>query len=181
VLTRVAIYGERGSFAEEAARAFFDCEIRVVFCATLTDLRAAIESDAAERAVLPLENSLAGKVEMTKDFLETVRWRIERNLVLTVRQNLIACKNAKLESLKTVESHPAALAQCRAFFRENPHLRPVESENTAASARRAIESRDATRAAIANARTAEIFGGKILLKNIEDSRENHTKFVLLQK
>lgn len=86
-----------------------------------------------------------------------------------------------MKTIESVESHPAALAQCDLFFSSNSHLRKITSENTAASAKSVVESGDPTRAAIASARTAEIFGGKILLENIQDADDNFTKFLLLKK
>lgn len=175
---KAAICGERGSFAEDAGRAFFGEEADIIFCRTLEDLRTAIENKWAAYAVLPVENSLIGKVEQTNRFLQTVSWRTADVRFLPIRQNLIACRAAEMQTIESVESHPAALAQCRKFFLSNSHLRRVASENTAASAKAVIESNDTTRAAIANAKTAEIFGGKVLLADIQDGDENFTKFLL---
>ncbi|CAN5413251.1 hypothetical protein BH20ACI1_BH20ACI1_17590 [soil metagenome] len=77
-----------------------------------------------------------------------------------------------MKTIETVESHPAALAQCERFFEANPRLSQIETLNTALSAKSVIESGDIKRAAIANAKTVEIYGGKILLKDIQDQNEN---------
>ena len=181
MLKKIAIQGERGSFAEDAGKAFFSEEFEIVFCRTLEDLQTTIENGSAAYAVLPVENSLVGSVKQTNQFLQTVSWQTADSLFLPICQSLIACRAAELQTIKTVESHPAALAQCRKFFSSNSHLRQITSENTAASAKSVIESGDATRAAIANAKTAEIFGGKVLLEDIQDEDENYTKFLLLKK
>lgn len=120
---KIAICGERGCFAEDAGRAFFGGEVEIVFCRTLADLRTAIESKAATYAVLPVENSLIGIVERTNLFLQTVSWKTADIRFLPIRQNLIACRTAEIQTIKSVESHPAALAQCKAFFSSNSHLR----------------------------------------------------------
>lgn len=175
-------------FAESAAllpkrrdRNFFGAKVDIIFCRTLEILRTEIENKEAAYAVLPVENSLIGKVERTNQFLETFSWQTADVRFLPIRQNLISCRAARLETIESVESHPAALAQCERFFLSNLHLRQVTSENTAASAKAVIESGDATRAAIANAKTAEIFGGKILLEDIQDGDENFTKFLLYKE
>lgn len=181
MLKRIAIQGERGSFAEDAGKAFFGEEAQIVFCRTLENLRTAIENGSATYAVLPVENSLVGSVEQTSQFLQTVSWQTADSLFLPIRQSLIACRAARLQTIKSVESQPAALAQCRKFFLTKLHLRQITSANTAASAKSVIEGGDATRAAIANARTAGIFGGKVLLENVQDGDENFMKFLLLKK
>lgn len=181
MVKKIAIQGERGSFAEDAGKAFFVEDVEIVFCRTLEDLKREIESKDAAYAVLPVENSLIGIVERTNQFLQTVSWETADSLFLPIRQSLIACRMADLQTIKSVESHPAALAQCRKFFADNSHLRQITSENTAASAKSVIESEDITRAAIANYKTAEIFGGKVLLKDMQDEGENFTKFLLLEK
>lgn len=181
MLKRIAFQGEHGSFAEEAAEEFFAGSCTITACPELADLQIIMESSAADYAVLPVENSLIGKVEITNDFLAVNQWREVGELYLPIRLNLIGCQSAILNSLETVESHPAALMQCRKFFYSNWHLQQIAAENTAASAKRVVESDDPTRAAIASAKAAEIFGGKILLPDIQDKHENYTRFLLLKK
>ncbi|MEP6924266.1 MAG: prephenate dehydratase domain-containing protein [Pyrinomonadaceae bacterium] len=181
MLKRIAFQGEHGSFAEEAAEEFFAGMREIIACPELSDLRAVLETEAADYAVLPVENSLIGKVQLTDDFLALNPWREVGQLYLPIRLNLIGGQMTKLENLETVESHPAALAQCQKFFLANPQLQKVAAENTAASARRVIESRNPSQAAIASTKAAEIFGGKILLSDIQDKHENYTKFLLLRK
>jgi prephenate dehydratase len=83
------------------------------------------------------------------------------------------------EEIVTVESHPAALAQCKRFFTAHPGIKRVETEDTAGSVALIIEGRDRTRAAIAGRRAAEIYGASILRENLEDGPENYTRFLLL--
>jgi chorismate mutase / prephenate dehydratase len=84
-----------------------------------------------------------------------------------------------LDQIKTIKSHPVALAQCVRFLAAHAHLRPLATEDTAGSVAQVIESGDVTRAAIASRRAAEIYGGVILQEHLEDHRENYTRFVLL--
>ena len=86
---------------------------------------------------------------------------------------------ASLDGLKTVESHPVALAQCERFFAAHPQLQRIATEDTAGSVARVIKEGDPAHAAIAGKRAASIYGGKILQHNLEDHTENYTRFVLL--
>ena len=92
---------------------------------------------------------------------------------------LICFADATFETIKTVESHPVALAQCERFFAGHPHLKGLAADDTAGSVKRVVESGDETRAAIGGRRSAEIYKGKILREHIEDHTENYTRFALL--
>ena len=181
MLKRVAFQGEHGSFAEEAAAEFFSGDCQIIACPELSQLQTVLETEAADYAVLPVENSLIGKVQITNGFLSVNPWREVGELFLPIRLNLIGCSDAELDGITSVESHPAALLQCQKFFLAHPHLQKIATENTAASARRVIESGDPAQAAIASIKAAELFGGKVLLKDIQDKHENYTKFLLLRK
>lgn len=178
---RVAVLGERGTFSEEAAIKLLGEESDIVFRPTLDEIFHTIERGDADLALVPLENSLAGAVHRCFDLLLDSQLRIKAEVFLPVSQNLIAGRDATIESIRTVESHPVALAQCDIFFSEHPHLVRLEANDTAGSVRRAIESGDATRAAIGSRRAAEIFEGKILRENIEDHGANWTRFILLSR
>jgi prephenate dehydratase len=178
---RIAFQGEHGSFGEEAAHEFFAGESEIVACPTLTDLRRAVETKTVDYAVLPVENSLIGKVVITNDFLAANDWREVGNLYLPIQLHLIGTTDARLNDLLTVTSHPAALAQCRGFFYGHQHLTPIENDNTAASVKRVAQEGDKTRAAIGSRQAAQLFGGKIIQADIQDKQENFTKFLLLKK
>lgn len=178
---RVAFQGERGAFSEEAAYALFGRNVRAVPRASFESLFSAIEEGAADFALAPAENSLAGTVHRTFDLLLESDLTIASEAALPVRHCLIGCAGASLASVRTVESHPVALAQCERFFSNNPHIVRLASDDTAASARRVTESGDPTRAAIASARAATIYGGEILLEGLEDHSENYTRFLLLAR
>ncbi len=92
---------------------------------------------------------------------------------------MIGCPGASFAAIKTVESHPVALDQCRRFLAANPQLRRIAAEDTAGSVARIMAAGDQTRAAIAGRRAAEQYGGVILREHLEDSSENYTRFLLL--
>lgn len=176
---RVAILGEPGTFSEEAALGILGEGCRTVSCPTFEELFSSIDDGSADLILTPLENSLIGSVHRCVDLLLQSDLRIIAEIVLPVSHYLVSCPEATIGSIETVESHPAALAQCTRFFAAHPHLKRVAADDTAGSVRRAVESGDVTRAGIGGRRTAEIYGGKILREHIEDHAENYTRFALL--
>jgi len=176
---RVAYQGERGAFGEEAVTRLLGAGVRAVPRPTFEALFSSVEEGVADCVVAPVENTLAGRVERVRELLDGSRMRVEGEVVLRISHCLIGCRGAALASVREVESHPVALAQCARFFGEHAHLRAVESDDTAASVRRVVERGDARRAAIASERAALLYGGAVLRQNVEDSRENYTRFVLL--
>ncbi len=179
--SRVAFLGEPGTFSEEAALGILGEDCQTVSFPTFEDLFKAIDEGKADYILTPLENSLVGSVHRCYDLLLKSSLNIIAEIILPVSHFLIACPKATFETVQTVESHPAALAQCERFFAAHPNLRGITADDTAGSVRRAIESGDITRAAIGGKRTAEIYGGNILREHIEDHAENYTRFALLSQ
>lgn len=177
--SRVAFQGEHGSFSEEAALKILGDEIRTVPCRTFDDLFRAIDEGKADLILSPLENSLVGSVHRCYDLLLASSLSIAADVVLPISHFLIGPPNATFESIRTVESHPVALAQCERFLAAHPELTGVAADDTAGSVKRAVESNDPTRAAIGGKRNAAIYGGRILREHIEDHAENFTRFALL--
>jgi prephenate dehydratase len=176
---RVAFQGERGAFSEEAAVKLLGEEIELVPRPTFESLFVAIDEGAADYLLAPVENSLAGSVHRSYDLLLESALHISAEVVIPIRHHLIGCAGATFDGLKTVESHPVALAQCERFFAAHPQLQRIATEDTAGSVARIIKLGDTSRAAIAGSRAASIYGGKVLQHNLEDHTENYTRFVLL--
>jgi prephenate dehydratase/chorismate mutase len=175
----VAILGEPGTFSEEAAIALLGSGCKTVSQPTLDDLFRMTKRGYADYILAPLENGLVGPIHRCFDHLVEGSLNIAAEVYLPVSQFLIGCDTATINTIRTVESHPAALGQCEMFFGENPQLVRHEASDTAGSVRRAVESGDPTRAAIGSRRAAEIYHGKIIRENIEDHTDNWTRFVLL--
>ncbi len=176
---RVAFQGERGAFSEEGAQVLFNHEVETVPSATFELLFSAVKDGRADYALSPLENSLAGHVTRCYDLLyESDLW-IQAEIVRPIHHCLIGVRGARIDSLKIVQSHPVALAQCEAFFVANPQIKRVVAEDTAGSVREVTERGDRTVAAIAGAHAASVYNATILRSNIEDFPENFTRFVLL--
>jgi prephenate dehydratase len=176
---RVAFQGERGAFSEEAAVKLLGDDVTPVPRPTFESLFAAVGEGAADFALAPVENSLAGSVQRTYDLLLDSPLHIKGEVVIHIRHFLIGCPGSSLEAIRTVKSHPVALAQCERFFAARPQIRRVAAEDTAGSVAEVIRRGDPTRAAIAGRRAAEIYGGIVLLERLEDHGENYTRFVLL--
>lgn len=178
-IPRIAFQGERGAFSEEAAVRLLGEDIEAVPRPSFEALFSAITEGAADYALAPIENTLAGSVYRSYDLLLESHLHIVGEVIHPIALHLIGTLHASLDRLATVESHPVALAQCEHLFRAHPQLQRVASLDTAGSVRAVVAANDPSRAAIAAKRAAEIYGGKILLEHIEDHRENYTRFLLL--
>jgi prephenate dehydratase/chorismate mutase len=176
---RVAFQGARGAFSEEAARALLGQNIGLVPCLDFESLFAAINSGAADLILAPIENSLAGFVHVCYDLLLESKLQIAAEVIIPINHYLIGCPGSTFEQIRTAESHPVALMQCRRFLAANPQIRRVAAEDTAGSVARIIQNGDGTRAAIAGKQAAAQYGGVILRAHLEDSSENYTRFLLL--
>ncbi|HLZ10955.1 MAG TPA: prephenate dehydratase domain-containing protein [Candidatus Acidoferrum sp.] len=176
---RVAFQGERGAFSEAAAIGLLGESIATVPRPTFDSAFAAIAEGAADALLAPVENTLAGSVVRVYDLLVESNLGIVAETVLHIEHQLIGCPGATLADLRSVSSHPVALAQCEKFFLAHPRLKRVPTEDTAGSIREVISRGDKSFAGIAARRAAAIYGGVILAENIHDNPENFTRFVLL--
>ncbi len=149
-------------------------------CATFEDALSAISSGEAELGMIPIENSVAGRVADIHHLLPASGLYIIGEWFLPVHHQLMASRGAKLADIKAVESHVHALGQCRRIIRERG-IKPIVSGDTAGAARDIAERGDKTTAAIASRLAAEIYGLDILIENIEDEAHNTTRFVVLAR
>ena len=177
--TRVAFQGERGAFSEEAAVKLMGEGVVLVPRPTFESLFAAVGDGAADLALAPVENTLAGSVHRVYDLLLDSPLHMTAEVVIPIRHFLIGLPGATEAEVKTVESHPVALAQCERFFASRPDIRRVAADDTAGSVAAVLRRQDPSCAAVAGRRAADIYGGHILRAGLEDHRENYTRFVLL--
>lgn len=176
---RVAFQGEHGAFSEEAAVQLLGPEIELVPRPTFRALFSSIDEGEADYALTPIENTLIGAIQPAVDLLSESSLRVSGEVVIRIRQNLIGCPGSVFEEIEAVESHPAALAQCKRFFAEHARVKRIETEDTAGSVARIIERGNRKHAAIAGRRAAELYGGFILREGLEDDPNNYTRFLLL--
>src|SRR4051812_39387470 len=177
---KVSIQGELGSFSHEAVLAFLGKE-KLLPCALSAQLFDRLESKAADAALIPLENSLAGSVAEHYDLLLAREAFIQQEFRLRIRHNLIAAPGVKLPEIKRVLSHPVALDQCRDFFRAHPQIEAVPFYDTAGSVKHVMSEKLTDTAAIAAKQAAVEYGARVLQSSLEDDKQNFTRFVLITR
>ena len=175
----VAYLGPQGTFSEEAAILFAPESERLPY-PSIRDAAMAAESRETDEAVLPIENSIEGAVNMTLDYLiHDSTLSIVGELVLPIGQCLIVTEGSRREDIETIRSHPQALAQCRRFLERNfPNAKLIASISTAGAVEEALNE-GRTSAAIGNRRAADLFGASVLESGIEDNPNNMTRFVAM--
>ncbi len=177
----VAIQGRRGAFHEIAAREAFEAEeLRLFATSSFDELVRAVESGRADAGVMAIENTLAGSIMDNYRLLRQSDLCIVGEVYLHISQNLMGLPGQRLDDLSEVHSHPMALAQCRAFFADHPHIRLVESEDTAYSAMLIAKEKIRGRGALASLLAAKRYGLEVLAAGIETHKENHTRFLILE-
>jgi prephenate dehydratase len=149
-------------------------------CPTFEDCFSALQGGDVDLGMIPIENSVAGRVADIHHLMPTSGLQIIAEWFLPIRNQLMAPKGASLKSIKTVQSHIMALGQCRNIIRELK-LKPVVAADTAGSAREVSEAKDISRAAIASRLAAEIYGLDILKENVEDESNSTTRFIVLSR
>jgi prephenate dehydratase len=174
---RIAYQGEPGSNSHLVCNQHYP-DWEAVACASFEDVFAAVENGDAELAMIPIDNSIAGRVADIHHFLPASTLHIIGEHFLRIQFHLMAPSGASLESIRTVYSHVHALGQCRKVIREHK-LVPVIAGDTAGAAREVAEAADVTKAAIAPPLAAEIYGLQILARDVEDEDDNTTRFVVL--
>lgn len=180
---RVGIQGYAGAFHEIAARLCFkEIELDIVPAHTFPDLVQSIESgEFMDLGLMAIENTLAGSLMSNYHLLKASKLKIVGETYLRIKQNLLVFPGQKIEDLKEVHSHPIAIAQCRKYFRQYPHIRLIETVDTALSAKRVREENLRDVGALASTLAAELYELDILGASIETNKKNHTRFLVLRK
>lgn len=176
----VAIQGVAGSFHDIAARNFFkEQEIKLVPCDSFKELFAVIKKDNSIIGAVAIENTIAGSLLPNHTLLRESGFKIVGEYKLRIEHQLAAMPGQTIKDIEKVYSHPIALMQCEDFLVEHPHLEPVESEDTAASAKLIAEKKIMGRAAICSRLAAEIYGLEVLAEGIETNKRNYTRFLII--
>jgi len=176
---RIAYQGEPGANSHTVCRQHYP-DSEAIPCASFEDVFAAVESGDADLALIPIDNSIAGRVADIHHFLPDSDLHIIAEHFLRIRFHLMAVPGATIETITTAHSHVHALGQCRKIIREHG-LRPIISGDTAGAAREVAEANDPTQAAISPPLAAEIYGLEILAEDVEDEDHNTTRFVVLSR
>ncbi|WP_033154013.1 prephenate dehydratase [Pseudobutyrivibrio ruminis] len=179
----VCFQGVQGAYSQLAMLAFFDDEMKDSFHVDLwRDAMEAISTGKADYAVLPIENSLAGSIEENFDLLSEYNVAIIGEQILKVDHALLGVKGATINDIKTVYSHPKAIAQCENYIRKYHIDWDVKNlRNTAMSAQKIQDDGDKTQAAIGSKYNAVLYNLDILEESIQDDKNNETRFVIVSK
>jgi len=176
---RIAIQGELGAYSHIAVEKLYkDAEIKT--CATFEDTFKQAYNDPNCKIVIPIENSLAGRVADIHYLLPKYKLQIHGEFFLPVEHNLLGKPDATMKDIKYVRSHAQAISQCQNIISKN-NFQSIISVDTAGSAKDLAEGNDKTIAAIASDLSAKMYKLKILQKNIEDDKGNVTRFLIMGK
>jgi prephenate dehydratase len=175
----IAFQGALGAYSDLAGRTAFPAMTSLP-CATFEEAFAAVREKRAQLAMIPIDNSVAGRVADIHHLLPASGLFIVGEWFQPIRHQLMAPRGAKLADIKIVESHVHALGQCRRIIRKLG-VKPIVAADTAGSARDIAERGDKSCAAIASRLAAEIYGLDILAEDVEDETHNTTRFVVLAR
>ena len=176
---KVAFQGELGAYSHIAINELFD-NPEIKTCATFEETFKVAFENEDYKIVIPLENSLAGRVADIHYLLPKYKLQIHAEHFQKVEHNLLAKESAKLEDIKYVRSHSQAIGQCQKIIMEKKY-KTIISADTAGSAKELSDGKDNSIAAIASKLSAEIYKLKILKENIEDEKGNVTRFLIMGK
>ena len=174
---RIAYQGEPGANSHIVCVQHYP-DAEAIACASFEDVFAAVDTGEADLALIPIDNSIAGRVADIHHFLPASGLHIIAEHFLRIRFHLMGVPGTTLETIRTVHSHVHALGQCRKIIAEH-HWRPLIAGDTAGAAREIVEANDVTQASISPPLAAEIYGLEVLARDIEDEEHNTTRFVLL--
>jgi len=175
---RTAVQGVRGCFSAQAA-AEMDAAAELVYCRDFAAVQRAVLIGAADRGLLPVENTLAGEIPGNRDLLAHPGVRVQGETRLRIELCFIVLPGAvEMQSIARVYSHPVAFLQCQNFLRQHPRWVPVKFFDTAGSVEHVLQLGSAENAAVASAAAAEAYGARIALAGIGDRRDNFTSFVI---
>ncbi len=180
ITRRVAFQGERGAYSESAAIGFFGPAIEPQPCETFERVFARVLEGECEHGVIPIENTLAGSIHQNYDLLARHNLVITGEYILRVEHALISLPGASIDRIRTVYSHPQALAQCDAYIRTHGWTREA-TYDTAGSVKLIAELGRLDAAAIAAPRAAATYGMQVLAENIEDDSQNYTRFLVISR
>lgn len=177
---RVAFQGEPGAFSEEAVHALTDNALPLPHH-DFAALGEALLAGTADRAVLPVENSIHGSVTAAYDVLASGNFHVLAQTVRAIRLCLAAPAGASLAGLRRVISHPVALAQCAHYLRAIPHLEVVATYDTAGAAREVADAANPAVGAISSRPAALLYGLHVLASDVQDRTDNQTRFFLVAR
>jgi len=180
-MRRVAFQGIHGANSEIALLRMPGLRCRTVPCETFEEVFTAVETGKASHGIIPIENSLAGSIHQNYDLLLSHALPIVGETRLRIEHALVAPRGTTMRRIRSVRSHPQALAQCSDFFRAHRALRPVPYFDTAGAAASVAGEKQGDTAAIASTYAARLYRLAILRRNVENAENNVTRFLVLAR
>lgn len=177
---KIAIQGIKGSFHHQVAQQYFGESILLEECDSFNEVVRALKTNRSEKAVMAIENSIAGSILPNYALIDKNNLHIIGEYYLDIHMNLMALKGQKIEDIKEVHSHPIALLQCEVFFSQYPHIKLVESSDTAETAHRIQKKSLKGIAAVAAPIAAQMYDLEILAAGIHTIKSNKTRFVVVK-
>ncbi|NNT70627.1 prephenate dehydratase [Flavobacterium sp. IMCC34852] len=177
---KIAIQGIKGSFHHQVAQEYFEQVNDLDECMSFDDLVKSLVNNQAHKGVMALENSIAGSIIPNYALIDRNNLHIIGEHYLDIHMNLMVLKGQKIEDIKEVHSHPIALLQCAVFFSQYPHIKLVESGDTAETARRIQEQKLMGIGAVAAPIAAKLYDLEILAAGIHTVQSNKTRFVIVK-
>lgn len=176
---KIAFQGEPGANSDAACRDMY-ASMEPLPCATFEDAFNAVEAGKADLAMIPIENTIAGRVADIHHLLPESRLQIVGEYFLPIHFSLMVLPGVKMDEIRSVHSHVHALGQCRKYIRRN-RWKPMIAGDTAGAARLVADEKERSWAALAPPLAAELYGLEVLADNVEDAENNVTRFVVLSK
>lgn len=176
---RIVFQGVEGAYSQMALKEYFGEHTNSYHVETWRDAMEAIKNGEADYAVLPIENSSAGIVPENYDLLVEYDNCIVGEQIIKIDHALLGVKGAKLSDIDTVYSHPQALMQCSKYLEDHREWDKKSLKNTAASAQKIQQEGKINQAAIANIKTADIYGLEVLDEAIQNNQDNSTRFIIV--
>ena len=178
-LKDIAFQGEHYAFSEIAAKKFLGEDARCHPCESFEQVFQSVKEKSPLLGIVPIENTTYGSIHRNYDLLLDDGIQIVGEINLKIELHLIARPGIKFSQIHAIYSHPAALEQCRNFINENRHINFVPSYDTAGSVKMIAEQKREDAAAIASREAAQDYQMNILKKDIEDFKENYTRFLII--
>lgn len=178
---KIGYQGVEGSFSEEALRKYFNSYDSIKNYEEFKDVFTALENNEIQYAILPIENSYTGAITDVYDLLVKYNFYIVGEECIKIDQNLMGIAGTNIDEIEEIYSHPQGFEQSKGFLSRYDNIKLIPYHNTAISAKLVSDLKDKKKAAIGSKRAANIYGLSILKENINDKKDNHTKFIIIGK
>ncbi len=177
----ISIQGVKGAFHEEAAINYYGGEIEILPNISFYEVIESIRDNHAKAGIMAVENTISGTIHSNLNLIRESGLAICGEVYLQIEQNLVGLPGTSIDNLVEVHSHYMAIDQCRNFFRKHPHIKLIESDDTALSMKEIAEKQLTNVGAIGSRIGARHYGLNIIAESIETNKKNYTRFLIVEK